>query len=160
VYSERPGLPAISAVAAIPAVSPVSTASTTTPAASAVPPAVPATSAAVATASAASTTPPAALCLGPGFVHHQIASAEILTIQRINRAVRIFVIGHFHEGETTRLPRKAVPNQIDTRWTDTHLRKPLLELLFCRGKRKVTYVELLHLPTPSARNPIDGRQAR
>jgi len=64
----------------------------------------------MATASAAPAAPPAAvsaapaaaaaaLCLRPCFVHHQVAPAEILPVQRIHRAIRILIIIHFDEGE-------------------------------------------------------------
>jgi hypothetical protein len=35
------------------------------------------------------------------------------------------------------------------------LREPLVKLIVRRGKRKIPNVELLHLPAPSARNPVD-----
>jgi hypothetical protein len=87
----------------------------------------------------------AALCLGTCFVHHKVSPAEILTVQRIHRAVRIFVIGHFNERETARLARKPVANQVDSRRSHTDLREPLVKLLFRRGKRKISDIELLHL---------------
>src|SRR5580704_7317761 len=82
---QRTGLPAIAAVAAI------STAIAATPAA---------------TASASTTAPASAptagtLGLRPGFVDHQVPSTEVLTVQGVDGAVRIFVIGYFNEGEAT-----------------------------------------------------------
>src|SRR5712664_1978580 len=104
-----------------------------------------ATAASAAVPAAPATTAAAALCLGTCFIHHQVSSAKILTVQGIHRAIRIFVIGHFNEGEPARLSRKAIANQIDARGCYTDLRKPLVELLFRRGKRKITDIELLHL---------------
>jgi len=91
------------------------------------------------------TTASAALCLGTCFIHHEVSPAKILTVQRIHRAIRVFVIGYFNEGEPARLARKPVANQIDARGSYTDLRKPLVELLFRRGKRKISDIELLHL---------------
>jgi hypothetical protein len=102
-----------------------------------------AASASVPTAPAAATA--AALCLGTRFIHHEVSPAEILAVEGVDRAIRIFVIGHFNEGEPARLARKPVANQIDARGSYTDLRKPLVELLFRRGKRKITDIELLHL---------------
>jgi hypothetical protein len=114
--------------------------------------AVAATTAGVPAASATATT--AALCLRPRFIDHEVSPAEILTVQRINGAIRVLVITHFDEGESTRLARKTIADQIDTRGSYTHLREPFVELVFRGGKRKIPNVELLHLPTPSARNLI------
>jgi hypothetical protein len=116
-----------------------------------------ATSSATAAMAAAPTTaaaPPAtvtpapaatALCLGTRFIHHQVSPAKILPVQRINRPVRIFVAVDLHEGETTRLTRETVTNQINPRGRYPHLRKPLLKLFLRRRKRKITDIELLHL---------------
>jgi hypothetical protein len=134
-------LPAISTVAAIAAapttttVAATPTAATTTAASAAIP-AAPATTAAAAAA---------ALCLGTCFIHHEVSPAEILTVQGVHGAIRVFVIGHFNEGEPARLSRKTIANQIDPRRCYTDLREPLVELLFRRGKRKITDIELLHL---------------
>jgi hypothetical protein len=87
----------------------------------------------------------AALCLGTCFIHHEVSPAEILTVQGVHGAIRVFVIGHFNEGEPARLSRKTIANQIDARGSYSDLREPLVELLFRRGKRKITDIELLHL---------------
>jgi hypothetical protein len=68
------------------------------------------TAATVSAAPAATTTAASSLCLRPCFVHHQVASAKILPIQRIHRTIRILIAIHFDERETARLPRKAVTN--------------------------------------------------
>jgi hypothetical protein len=65
-----------------------------------------AVSAAPATSTAAATT--SSFCLRPCFVHHEVAPAEILTVQRIHRTIRILVAIHFDERETARLPRKTI----------------------------------------------------
>jgi hypothetical protein len=109
------------------------------------------TTAATAMAAAPASVPAApaatatAFCLGTRFVHYQVSSAEILTVQGIHGAVRVFVIGYFNEGEPARLSCKSITNQIDARGSYTHLRKPLVKLVFRRGKRKITDIELLHL---------------
>jgi hypothetical protein len=77
-----------------------------------------------------------------------------LTVERIHRPIRIFVAIHFDECETARLPRKTIADEIDARGCYTDLREPLVELIFRSGKRKIPYIELLHLPTPSARTRI------
>jgi hypothetical protein len=112
------------------------------------------------TASATSTAPGAALSLRPGFIDYEIPTAEILAVQRVDRAVGVFVALHFHEGKTAGLSREAITNEIDTRGSYANLCEPFLQLLFRRGKRKIADVELLHLPTPSARNPSKSRGAR
>jgi hypothetical protein len=134
------GLPAIATVAAISAASATTTVpATTTPTATT---AMAAASAAVPSAPATAAT---ALRLGTCFIHHEVSPAEILTVQGVHRAIRVFVVGHFNEGESARLSRKTVANQIDARGSYTNLRKPLVELLFRRGKRKISDIELLHL---------------
>jgi hypothetical protein len=120
-----------------------------------------ASSAAVTTAAGATpTTAAAALSLRPSFIHHQVPPAEILPVQGIDGAIRVFVALHFDEGKTAGLSRETVTNQIDARGSNADLCKPFLQLLFRRGKRKIADVELLHLPTPSARNPSKSRGAR
>jgi hypothetical protein len=99
-------LPAVAAIASIAAISAASAATTVTTAsaATATPPAA---------VSAAPATPAGAFCLRPCFVYHEVASAEILSVQGIHRAIRIFVIVHFDEREPARLSRKTVTNEID-----------------------------------------------
>jgi len=102
-------LPAIAAVSAIPAIaasSALTTTSTTT------------------TPAAAITAPPASATsfgLGPRLIHHQVSPAKILPVQSIDRAIRIFVAVNLHEGETARLARETVTNQIDPRCCDSCL---------------------------------------
>jgi hypothetical protein len=73
------------------------------------------TTAAVATATttASAATAAGSFCLWPCFVHHEVASAKILTVERIHRAIRILVAIYFDERETARLPRKTITNEID-----------------------------------------------
>jgi len=96
----KANLPAISAVAAIAPATTTPAAMTTTVAAAAA--AEPASAATTATT----------FRLGTRFIDNEIPPAEILSVQRINRAVRFFVIPNFDEGKTTRLSRKTVSNQI------------------------------------------------
>src|SRR5579884_2300459 len=131
--ANRGSLPA---VAAISAVAPATAAAT-------------ATAAAISAATAAAT---AALGLGTRFIHHQIAPAEILAVQRIDGPIGFLIIGDFNESKTPRLTREAVPNQIHRRGADPGLYKIIVDLVFRCGKRKITNIELLHLRTPSARN--------
>jgi hypothetical protein len=98
--------------------------------------------------------------LRPRFVDYQVPPAEILAVQRVDRAIGVFVALHLDEGKTARLSRETVTNEIDTRGSNAYLCEPFLKLIFRRGKRKVADVELLHLPTPSARNPSESRGAR
>jgi hypothetical protein len=80
----------------------------------------------VATASAATATTTAAISpaapataatgtfsLRPCFVHHEVSPTEILTIQRIHRAVCVFVAIHLDEREPARLSRKTIADEID-----------------------------------------------
>ena len=102
-------LPTIAAVAAI-------SSAPATPATVPAPPtataAMAAATTAVATAAARAATA-AALCLGPRFVHDQVSPTEILTVQGVDRAIRIFVIVHFDKGEAARLPGETIADQID-----------------------------------------------
>jgi hypothetical protein len=110
-------LPAIATVAAIsaaPATAAMTAAATPTTAT-----AMAAASAAVPSAPASTTA--AALCLGTSFIHHEVSPAEILAVQGVHRAIRVFVVSHFNEGETARLSRKTVTNQIDARGSYTDL---------------------------------------
>jgi hypothetical protein len=81
-----------------------------------------------------------------GFVDHEIAAAEVLTVERVDGFFGVFVGGNFDEGETARLPGEPVANEIDGRGSNSDLSEPLVELVLRRGKRKVANVELLHLP--------------
>jgi hypothetical protein len=98
------------------------------------------------TASATSTAPAATLSLRPGFIDYEVPAAEILAVQRVDRAVGVFIALHFHEGKAAGLSREAITNEIDTRGSYANLCEPFLQLLFRRGKRKIADVELLHLP--------------
>jgi hypothetical protein len=72
-------------------------------------PAAPAPASAISTA-AAGAAPAAAFCLRFGFVDHQIAPAKILSVQRINGLLGVFVAGHFDEREPAGLACKPIPN--------------------------------------------------
>jgi hypothetical protein len=133
-------LPAIATVAAIPA-APATASMTSAPATAAS--AMAAASAAISAATAGTTS--AALCLGTCFVYYKVSPAKILTVQRIYRAIRVFVIGHFNERETARLARKPVANQVNPGGSHADLREPLVKLLLRRGKRKISDIKLLHL---------------
>ncbi len=91
-----PAVAAITAVATAAAITtiaaPATTAPTTTTAA--------AMPAAPAAKTAAAATTAAALLLRTSFIHYQIAAAEILPVQRVDRAIRFFVIVDFDESET------------------------------------------------------------
>src|SRR5260370_8671341 len=104
--------------------------------------ATPTPATAMTTASAAIPAAPAAtaaaLCLRTCFIHYEVSSAEILAVQRVDGAIRVFVIGHFNEVESARLSRKAIATQIHPRASHTDLRKPLVELVFRPRKRKIT----------------------
>ena len=139
----------------LPAITALSAAAATTAAAVAAAPAA---------VSAASTRSPAAtaastLCLRPRFVYNQVPPAKILAIEGINGAIGVFIVGHLYKRESSGLPREPVANEIDARGSHTNLSEPLVELIFRRGKRKITDIELLHLRTPSVRNPTASRGA-
>jgi hypothetical protein len=112
------------------------------------------------TAPATAAATAAAFGLRPRFVDHEITSAEILAVHGIDGAIRFFVICDFNESETARLTRKTVTNEINSRGIDTCLREKFVQGILRRGKRKITNIELLHLRTPSARNPLASRGAR
>jgi hypothetical protein len=93
-------LPAVAAVAPVTAIAAASAATTMATASAATATAPTAVSAAPAAA--------AAFCLRPCFIHHEVAPAEILAVQRIHRAIRIVIAIHFDKCETARLSRKTV----------------------------------------------------
>ena len=112
----KENLPAISAIATAAAVSSTittttaATASTTAPASAIATASAAATAAAVAATTAAAT---GAFRLRPRFVYHQIPPTKILTVEGSNCLIRLFIVGDFNEGESTRLPCEAVTNQTD-----------------------------------------------
>ncbi|HUE43153.1 MAG TPA: hypothetical protein VMP12_06290 [Candidatus Sulfotelmatobacter sp.] len=115
-------LPAVSAIASVSTTISAATTTASVSAATTTASAVSAATAAItATTAAASTTAATAFGLRSRFVHHQVASAEILTVQPIDRTFRIVIVAQLNECKPTRLAREAIPNQIDTRGTDTDL---------------------------------------
>jgi hypothetical protein len=90
-------LPAVTAVTAISATAASATAAAATTTTTAT---MAAASAAVPTATAASATTAAALRLGTRFIHNEVSPAKILSIEGINRAVRIFIVRNFDKGKT------------------------------------------------------------
>jgi hypothetical protein len=134
---EKEKLPAVAAVAAITTVA----APATAPAAAIATPAAPPTTA---TITATPTTATGALRLRPRFVDDKVPAPEVLTVQAGHGAVGVFIVGDLDEGETTRLPREAIPNQADRGGIHTYLTKPFLQLLFRCVERKITHVKLLH----------------
>jgi hypothetical protein len=110
-------LPAVATITAIAASAPVTaapassttavaaTSAATTAAASAT------ASSAVSTAAAPATPTTAAFGLGLGFIDHEIASAEILAIERGDGFLGVCVTRDFHEGETARLARKTIADE-------------------------------------------------
>jgi len=142
-------LPAVAAIASIATVSAIAATATTAAASTAIAAAAAATAAAVAPAPAATAAP---LGLRTRFVDHQVPATKILAIQIGDRAVRFFIVCDFDEGKPPRLPREAIPNQIDCGRSHTQLSQPFLQLFFSRGKREISDIKLLHLRTPSARN--------
>jgi hypothetical protein len=91
------------------------------------------------------TTTASTFCLWTRFIHHQVPPAEILPVQGVDRALRVFVSIHFDERKAARLARETIADEIDARRGYTDLREPLVQLFFRRGKRKIPDVELLHL---------------
>jgi hypothetical protein len=97
--TELPAVATISAVAATPITTIAATASATATA-----PTTAATTMSAATTTettAAAPTATATLLLRTSFVDHQIASTEVLAVQRINRAIGFFIVGNFDESKTT-----------------------------------------------------------
>ncbi len=90
-----PAVAAIATVATAAAITAIAAAATTAPTTT--------TATMPAATTAETTTPPAAtatLLLRTSFVHYQITAAEILPVQRVDRAVRFFVVVDFDESET------------------------------------------------------------
>src|SRR5579883_1263362 len=139
-------LPAVPAIAAVATISAIAAPPTTAP------PTPITTAASATTVAAAATAATAALSLRTRFVDHQVPAAEILPIESGDRAIGVFIVCNFDERKTPRLPREAIANQIDRGGAHAQLSQPFLQLFFSCGKREITDIKLLHLPTPSARN--------
>jgi hypothetical protein len=98
--------------------------------------------------SAATTTSASAFTRRTRLIHDHVAAHEILAVQRLNRAVCIFIIRHFNETETARLPRKTIPHQSYIRRRNSRLRKPVSHILFSSLKRQIAHVQFFHERTP------------
>jgi len=144
-------LPAIATVAAI-STTIAAAPTTTTPSAATATTAASTIAAVSSTATTASAATAGALCLRSRFVDYQVPAAEVLTVQAVNHAFRVLVCRDLHKSEAAGLPGEAVTNQADRGWGHANLREPFLQLLFGSVERKISYVKLLHLRTPSARN--------
>jgi hypothetical protein len=59
-----------------------------------------ASAAVTAATTAAPATTAAAFGLRSRFIHYQVPPAEVLPVQRVDRAICIFVTLHLHEGKT------------------------------------------------------------
>ena len=105
----REELPAIAAVATIAAVPATATATTTTIIAASATPIAPAASAAA----------PRSFRLRAGFVDYEVPATEVLTVEAVDSAIRIFIAGDFDEGEAARLACEAVTNETDCRRGDS-----------------------------------------
>ncbi len=115
-------LPAIAPIASVSAIAPTTATASTTVAAAITAP----TTAVTATAATAAR----AFGLRAGFVHYEVPTAKILTVQTGHRAIRVFIASDFDEREAARLASKTVANQADGRRADSQLSEPLLQLLF------------------------------
>jgi len=82
-----PTVPAVATISAAPATTTAASTAATAPASAAVP-------------AASATTAAAALRLGTRFIHNEVSPAKILSIQGIDRAVCVFIVGNFDEGKT------------------------------------------------------------
>src|SRR5262249_61255121 len=89
------------------------------------PPAMPPSPSAATEAAAPPT--PAARLLRTRFIDHQVAPAEVLSVHRIDRAIRFFVICNFDEGESARLAGEPVANQINCRGIDASLCEKIMQ---------------------------------
>ena len=132
---------------------PVATLATAaTTAASSAATATTATAAAESPAAAASSSSPATaattLTHRPSFVHDDVASFELLAVQRLNRTVCFFVILDFDKTEASRLSRETIANESNIRRSYTCLSEPFSDFFFRRLKWEIPHVKLLHLHTP------------
>ena len=89
---------------------------------------VSAAAATTAAPSAASTT--ATLAHRTGFVHDDVASFELLAVQRLDRLVCLFIVLNFDKSEATRLTRETIANESNVRRSHTCLREPLSNFFF------------------------------
>ncbi len=101
-----------------------------------------------AAAASTATTAAATLAHRPSFVHDDVASLELLAVQRLNRTVCLFVILDFDKTEASRLSRETIANESNIRRSHTCLSKPFSDFFFRRLKWEIPHVKLLHLHTP------------
>src|SRR5216684_2636712 len=95
--------------------------------------------------------------LGARFVHLQIATAQLFSVEAGNRLGGFFVVGHFHEGKAAGAARLPVHDQVHA----GHLSEGLeqrAQLTFRGLKTHVAYKQILHFPlldfTPSRKRML------
>jgi hypothetical protein len=101
------------------------------------------TASAVPAAATLSTTAAGPVCLRPGLIDLERASANFSSIQRRHGLIGFVCIGHFHEGKTARAP--SFPVGDDAHSFDGSVGfKQRAEFGFRRAVREVTNKKILH----------------
>jgi len=119
VIGGKESLPAIAAITAVATISTIAAAPSTAATMSA-----PSTATAT---KAAAATPTSARLLRARFIDHQVAPTEVLSVHRIDRAIRFFVVRDFNECESARLAREPVANEINCRGIDASLCEKIMQ---------------------------------
>jgi hypothetical protein len=112
-------------------------------------PATPATTAAAAAETTATTTTAPAFARGTRFIYNDVASHEIVPVERFNGTAGVFVIVHFDEAKAARLSRKAIADQRHIGRRHSRLPKPGGDVFFGSLKRQIAHIEFFHRRTPS-----------
>jgi hypothetical protein len=100
-----------------------------------------AASASVATSTAAMAAPPSAMVLSrTRFIYDQGATHEFLAVQRLDRAVRFFIITDFNKSKTTQLSGHLVAHKRNVSAGDPALCEPIIQILLVGLKRQIADV--------------------
>ena len=108
------------------------------------------TAAAEATAAAAAETATTApIRFGPRLVHGEIAAAQRILVELLNRLLRILVGGHLHEREAARAARHLIAHDGD-RLDLTGLSEEILQILLAGAEREIAHKKF---PSHSSNTP-------
>src|SRR5436190_865536 len=118
-----------------------------------------ATTTAIAAPAPATAAPRSALGLGTGLVDGDCATADFLQVQRLNRGVRLILVGHLHESKS---PRPAGHLVHDDRYgRDFAMRlEGLTDVILGRLVRQVAHVDVRHLQPRNRKETYLGGQDR
>jgi hypothetical protein len=141
--------PAATATTAAATTAASATAVTATTTAPATPTTTTTTTTAAAAAETTATTTAPAFARGTRFIYNDVASHEIVPVERFNGTAGVFVIVHFDEAKAARLSRKAIADQRHIGRRHSRLPEPGGDVFFGSLKRQIAHIEFFHRRTPS-----------